>query len=302
MYFKVKERILHWLFHIENNWQIGIAKRTLSTHDEKLLVDKIRWIPNPPSAYLADPFIVEHESGVDLFVEEYDLRKEKGHISCIRLTKNLEIIEWAAIIEGEDHLSFPFPFRYEGKWYLLPESGCSGQLTLYECISYPMTWIKKSILLEEPVTDPIVIEAGGGYYLIYSLLDGTENDTLYYRFSRNPFDFSQSDPILFLKQPSTTRNAGGIFLDNECLVRPSQDSTIRYGSGIRFNRLSIQKDGNLEEKFWKTIPSPSSHTLGFHTWNFSENYLVIDARKRFYKRKSLREIIQLFKKKLPKRL
>jgi len=207
MFFKIKERLLHWLFHIDNNWQVGVVSRDQFNYHDVKSFRKIKWLPNPSLGYYADPFIVEHSKGLDLFVEEYDQGKEKGLISCLRLNKKLEIIEKTTIVEASHHLSFPFLFQYNEKWYLLPESGGAGQLTLFECISYPNVWKEKSVLLDEPVTDPILYETEKGYFLIYSLLNGTENDELYYRFSKIPLNFEGTKPFVLSNQAEKSSHA-----------------------------------------------------------------------------------------------
>jgi hypothetical protein len=291
MFTKVKERFLHLFFHIENNWQVGIGRRKVSITIDKLSKEPIKWLPNPTKSYFADPFIVEHENGVDIFLEDYDIDAQKGSIRVLRLDNELNVTSEEKILETSYHLSFPFIFQHDGIWYMLPESGANQCVILYECTSYPFVWKEKKVLLNEPLTDAILFAFDSEFVLLYSRLDGTENRTIYYRTSASPFEFENTEEVLLADQPNIMRNAGALIKEGGEFIRPSQICNSHYGEGMQLNKLQRNNNGVLNEEYWAPVSGPKSHPMGFHTLNLSNHFFVIDGRKRFYSLKSLREIV-----------
>ena len=68
-------------------------------------------IPNPPGAFLADPFTVSVNGTDYLFVEEFPFDTRKGVISAYRLGDG-EAHRIGVVLEEPYHLSFPFVFEY----------------------------------------------------------------------------------------------------------------------------------------------------------------------------------------------
>ena len=82
---------------------------------------KAKKIKNPAGTYLADPFLVESNKKNYAFVEEYNFEKKKGVIS-VYLINSSKYERIGIALEENFHLSFPYVFKYENNYYLLPET------------------------------------------------------------------------------------------------------------------------------------------------------------------------------------
>ncbi|MGM0377673.1 MAG: glucosamine inositolphosphorylceramide transferase family protein, partial [Bacteroidota bacterium] len=88
----------------------------------------------------ADPFLVEKDDEVFLFLEE--IVNGKGHIAVAAIDQPTGKLKNrpAAALEKPTHLSYPFVFHVEGEWYMLPESSASHEVTLYRAVEFPYKW------------------------------------------------------------------------------------------------------------------------------------------------------------------
>ena len=74
------------------------------------------------------------------------------------------------------------------------------------------------------------------------------------------------------------RSAGNIFVKNGRIIRPSQNSSLRYGYGIKLNEIKILNENEYEEIEIDSIePNWDSKILGTHTINNSGNLSIIDG-------------------------
>jgi hypothetical protein len=78
-----------------------------------------------------------------------------------------------------------------------------------------------------------------------------------------------------------SRPAGRIFESNGVWFRPAQDSAKHYGHRIRLQEILVWTETDYKEKTVKIIEADWVTGLeGTHTYNSSENYVVLDAYKR----------------------
>ena len=76
-----------------------------------------------------------------------------------------------------------------------------------------------------------------------------------------------------------SRSAGKIFKYNGCLYRPSQDCSKDYGYRTIFNKIMVINDRDYHEVSFDSIdPNWMRDIKGTHTFNFSKDYTVIDAK------------------------
>jgi hypothetical protein len=82
-----------------------------------------------------------------------------------------------------------------------------------------------------------------------------------------------------------SRSAGNIFIDNDIILRPSQDSSKRYGYGVKINEIKKLSETEYEEIEVDSIyPNWNKNIIATHTINNSVDLTVIDGliRSRFF--------------------
>jgi hypothetical protein len=78
-----------------------------------------------------------------------------------------------------------------------------------------------------------------------------------------------------------SRCAGAPFRDGNSWIRPAQDGSEIYGSGIRYQRIvTLDPDNYAEEPAGRLSREPFPGFTGVHTYNRAGEIEVIDGRRR----------------------
>jgi hypothetical protein len=117
-------------------------------------------ISKPNGVYFADPFLVKVKDEMWVFFEVWDWKIGLGYIACCKI----DIVDGlliqgplVTVLKETWHLSYPFLINFSGKLFMIPESGTTGCVYLYECVDFPTVWTKKILLkgLLEPVDSTV---------------------------------------------------------------------------------------------------------------------------------------------------
>jgi hypothetical protein len=83
------------------------------------------------------------------------------------------------------------------------------------------------------------------------------------------------NPIV--KDIRSARPAGRIFMQDGRLIRPSQDSSRRYGYALKFNRITRLDETEYAEEVESTLEPAGGSMLATHTFNQAGGLTVVDA-------------------------
>jgi len=137
-------------------------------------------------ATVADPFIVHHNNKFFLF---YEVLTKKKKVIGISTSLNGKDYEWLGIVLDESVnnilLSFPYTFRYENNWYMIPEQSetNTGRSLNYlyktDNESFPFGWKKEGVLFDfkekRKISDKVIIRHNGMWYVFYGLGDSRKH-------------------------------------------------------------------------------------------------------------------------------
>lgn len=255
---------------------------------------------NAPSI-LADPFLFEFNGELFLFYEHQDKWiGGKGRI-CMQKTKDLK--EWTPevdVLEEPFHLSFPWVFSENGKIYMLPETGGSRSIRLYQADDTSLTkWSLCKILMEDeqPWTDSVIYKKDGNYYLFTSH-DVHSKQIQHLFVSDNlfgPYKEHPASPIYDGRDGG--RNAGSIIEYKGEIYRPVQVCLNSYGEQTSIMKIEELTPAMYNEKLYKENiidTSMPAYREGGHQFNpvfFHGKWVVAtDNRSKNY------NLIELFRK------
>jgi hypothetical protein len=260
----------------------------LSTSTSYVTPDWADFIPlMPPAKHdWADPFLLLHDGRKYIFIEEMPHETQRGHIACLELDSKLNIVSKKIILERPYHLSYPFLFFFNGHLYMMPETKSNRSIELYRCVKFPAQWeFAKTLMHDVKAVDATLVNKNGKWWLFVNIEEegGSSWDTLHLFFADNPLTDQWTphphNPIV--KDVSTARPAGNILVQNDTLIRPSQDCSVHYGYATNFNRITLLNEKDYAEKReWTFSPPIRGNIIGTHTWNELENIKVIDATLR----------------------
>ena len=254
-----------------------------------LSIDSLEWsafkplIP-PPDRYWADPFVVERGNHYFVFVEEKIYEKGRGHITCLELGSDGELISSQIVLEHSYHLSYPFLLEHDGQLYMLPESAQNRTVELYRCVRFPDQWeFVQNLMQDVYAVDATLIEYESKWWLFANVKQGEKAssfDQLFVFYADSPFatDWKPHPQNPVVSDIRYARPAGKIFFQGNELIRPSQDSSARYGYALNFNRIAKLSESEYEESCEARLEPPKGKKiLATHTFNKAGEMTVIDA-------------------------
>lgn len=238
----------------------------------------------PLDKFWADPFIVNHNDKYFIFIEEFDYKLGKGHISYIKLDKDGNHSTSKKVLEEEYHLSYPYIFNYNGTLYMIPESSENNTIDLYYCEEFPNKWLfKKTLINNINAHDASLLVKDDKFWLFVNIVEDeliSPNDELHIFYSDNLLngEWKEHPQNPVISDVEKARSAGKLFYHNEQLYRPSQNCTKYYGYGLNINRIEILTTQQYKETTIKrSHPNWSDEIERFHTFNFENRLAVIDA-------------------------
>jgi hypothetical protein len=270
---KVRRRILH------QPWALAAGK---IPDGEKFDWGRLRLKVPPRGAFWADPFLLKKQDKSYLFFEEFSYKDRRGHISCTLMDAEGEIGEPQVVLERPYHLSYPFLFEYRGEFYMIPETAENRAVEAYRCTRFPDQWeFHKTLLSDVQAVDATLVEYSMRWWMFVNIAaqGGSTWDELHLFYSDDPLSANwiahPMNPII--SDARSARPAGRVFRRDGGLIRPSQDSSLRYGYAVNFNRITKLTIHDYEEELVERIEPPDGHILAVHTYNRSDDLIVVDA-------------------------
>ncbi|MFK5891972.1 MAG: hypothetical protein QM504_01985 [Pseudomonadota bacterium] len=246
----------------------------------------------PKDRFWADPHIIFEKNTYYIFIEELMYNTKRGHISVIEMDDKGNCKDPVIILKKDYHLSYPFVFKYENKYYMVPESLDNRTIMLYECNSFPYQWEFKMNLMEDvDAADSTLFFKDNKWWLFTAIEDvkgASCGDELFLFSSDELFSKNWTSHPLnpIVSDVRAARPAGKIFTKNGKIYRPSQDCSGRYGHDTNINEITELSEQNYSERKVAAItPNWDKEVLGTHTLNYEEQLTIVDAyynRRRFF--------------------
>lgn len=275
-------------FFYQSQWVILISTTIEHT---SLSWSKFKTLLPPLDRFWADPFIWVNENKYYLFIEEYMYSTKRGHISCLTLDSNFNILKNQIVLERPYHLSYPFLLEIDNQLYMIPETKENNKIEIYHCTNFPDKWeYVKTLIDNVQAVDATLLKAKGKWWLFTNIKEGagTTWDSLYLFYADHPLSDQWTPHPLnpVVSDIHSARPAGHIFWHNDHLLRPSQDCSVRYGYATNFNRIVTLNEMDYKETLELSFKPPMvGKFLATHTYNNAFGLTVIDAT--FLRRKFL---------------
>ena len=271
------KKIIRKLFAVDTYFTIAIRRKVGN------IVDQLRFHADVTVAasrqdWCADPFLAEDSGCVYLFYEK--VHGDMGSIEVVEVTPGCTLSEPTILFEGT-HYSYPYVFRKDGRWYMIPESSALKEVALYLAEEFPYRWKKETVLLREAAVDTTVFHRDGQWYLLTFIPAADSECVSPYAYRMNG---SELEALRWSEYDSLrVRGAGCPFLYRGMLIRPVQVSTAtRYGDKVAFAEMHIDEDSYSEAIIKELTPTSvkakGQFYDGLHTYNASEHYEVVDIR------------------------
>ena len=257
--------------------------------DIKKEISKSMWrykkILPPKDRFWADPHIVTIDDNYFIFIEEYIYNQSKGHIALIKMDKEGNYNYVGKVLEKEYHLSYPFVFKFENNFYMIPETESNNNIELYKCTDFPKKWeYHGEIMNNVNAVDTTIFNHNNKWWMFTGIkenIGGSNSDELFLFYSDDPltdkWETHSKNPII--SDIRQARPAGKIFSFKGDIYRPSQNSSKFYGYGISINQINnITKNEYEETSITSILPNWDNNITGVHTFAYDSGLSMIDAK------------------------
>lgn len=183
-------------------WTIGIYRGNSPFNYDSPLnilnpVLKAEHVTDVPAKFVADPFLVKEDRTFYLFFEVYNKDTDQGDLA-VATSANTFTWDYRQIILDEIfHLSYPYVFKWQEDYYLIPESYQDHSIRLYRADEFPYRWSLVTKLVEgSQFVDNSIVYFQGKWWLFACTL---ENDTLHLFYAdqlTGPWNEHPASPIV----------------------------------------------------------------------------------------------------------
>lgn len=265
-------------------WFIGIRRRTSGTPAYRS-TNGYELLRAPRDRFYADPFLFKKDNLNYLFFEDFRFESSKGVIGCKILDRYGRPLSESVVLEKPYHLSYPFLFEWSGEIWMLPETSSNGTIQLYRSKCFPEKWQCEKVLMKDVSARDTTLMFHGDRFWLFTNMDemggspSTRWNKLFLFYSDSPLGKwvpHPHNPVI--TDISRARPAGKIFEEGGDLIRPSQDCSRRYGSAIQFGKIEVLNEYEYRESLcWRITPEWLANGVGTHTYNFNEDFEVLDG-------------------------
>jgi len=282
LYYKV--RTVNRSFFFTDYWNIGVAKVPISAFldEEKPEVD---WYPlRSRNRFLADPFCLVDETDkhrLHIFYETYPFIKARGKLDYILYERSFGPEQ--KLIKEPFHLSYPYPIKHNGDYYLVPEAFESNSVFTYKAVDFPLSWEKSLILMKGFAgIDNTVIKHEDTYWMFTTERKDGFRHNLKLFYAEDLFSEWVPHPQNPVKTDiRSARPAGTPFLHQGNLYRPSMDYAEKIEGRIFINKVLKLSTTEYEEIPVKVIDPYTDIYFSdkIHTLSDAGEYTIIDGGK-----------------------
>lgn len=264
---------------MEVYWNIAIVERQSKNLQNDL--KNVHWVKhNYRDGWFADPFILDYnDTEIEILVEEFYFATKKGRITLLVVDReSFELKDVRCLLQLPTHLSFPAYYRKDGFAYVYPENSESGRSVIYILNEEHTKLEPLCDLCDKPITDAIIEEIEGKYYILTTLVDDPNGKNLtIYNLSDLPslnnkiYKTTYCRSVVF--DDNSARNGGRLLSNGNKKYKVSQDCNEYYGKGLVFYEMS-----GIGEYIESFRHYERGKIIGCHTYNEYKELGVIDGK------------------------
>jgi len=214
------------------------------------------------ASFVADPFMLRDNGTYCLFFEVMNRRTRRGEIGHATSADGMKWRYQGIVLREPFHLSYPYVFKWEGQYYLMPESYQARAVRLYEATEFPGKWKLARVLVEgDGLVDPSILRYDDKWWLfVWSVNDGVLR-LLWADSLMGSWVEHHKSPVV-TDDRHHARPGGRAFVWDGRVVRFAQDDYPRYGVHA-FEITQLTTDTYQETRL---VMEPPLHGTG-HGWN-----------------------------------
>jgi hypothetical protein len=200
-------------------------------------------VTDVPAKYVADPFMINENSMWYMFFEVINNKSNKGEIGLAISDDGYSWDYHKIILDEPFHVSYPYVFKHNNEYYMIPESMAANSIRLYKAIDFPYQWSFEKILIHYQLADPSIFYYENSWWLF--ACDIFNESYLHLYISHDlygPWIEHPKSPIV--RGLDRSRPGGRVIKHNDIVIRYAQDDYPYYGRQVRafiISRLTTEE-------------------------------------------------------------
>jgi hypothetical protein len=253
-------RIIEKFIGSRDYWSIGIY-----TGDSPYCLISPKNIKNPvltaknvidrKALFVADPFMVFEQGVWNMFFEVLNRETKKGEIGWAISKDGRHWVYQQIVLSESFHLSYPYVFKCQEEFYMIPESYEAKAIKLYKAKAFPCRWeFVGNLLTGFDFVDSSIFYYNDKWWLF--TCPTTNNDVLSLFFAsdlKGPWCEHPASPIV-KGDAHIARCAGRVIRLGNKIIRYAQDDYPNYGNCIRAFEITKLTDKEYEDKEYSNNP------------------------------------------------
>jgi hypothetical protein len=192
--------------------------------------------------FVADPFVIQGDTLYYMFFEVLNQKSNKGDVGY---ATSIDGFHWEykqIVLSERFHLSYPYVFKSNNEFYMVPETHLDSSVRLYKASHFPDQWeYVRSLVKGKSFVDPCIVFYNNRWWLFVSI---RESNVLYLYSSAELNGEWKEHPLspIVTDNYHFARPGGRMFEYNDNLYRFSQDDSPYYGIQVwafRINELTV---------------------------------------------------------------
>jgi hypothetical protein len=215
--------------------------------------------------FVADPFMVKEQGIWYMFFEVLNRTTQKGEIG---FAESLDGFRWKyqrIVLSEPFHLSYPYVFKWENEFYMIPESYEKKVIRLYKASHFPDQWEFSAELLKGSDFQDSSIFYYEKIWLLFTC-PTLQNDVLKLFYAENlkgPWFEHPANPVV-AENSHIARPGGRVLVLGDKVIRYTQDDHPVYGGCLNAFEITKLTMADYEEKEYQANPMLKASRNG---WN-----------------------------------
>ena len=193
-------------------------------------------VTDVPAAFVADPFMIQAADSWWMFFEIMNRRTRLGEIGLAASPDGLNWEYQRLVLREPFHLSYPYVFKWEGKYYMIPETAATRTVRLYRAREFPFEWeFIETLVSGRAFADASVFRHDGRWWMFTETSGALPFGELRLYWSDDLMSGWSEHPAnpLRVDDPVSSRPGGRVIEESGRLLRFSQNCATRYGLEVR---------------------------------------------------------------------
>lgn len=234
---KSTKNFLKQFLNRNDNWSIGIYTgatpfKLTSPENIKNPVLTAKDVTDIPAEFVADPFMVQKEGVWHMFFEVLNKLDGLGDIALATSQNGFDWTYKQVVLDEPFHLSYPYVFKWNDDYYMIPETYQANSVRLYKAIDFPTQWLFVKTLIDgSDYVDSSIFYLNEQWWMFTST---TASDCLRLYYAAEPTGLwvEHCKSPLIKNNKSIARPAGRVTVLKGEAIRYAQDCEHTYGSQV----------------------------------------------------------------------